>query len=677
MPYKAPDRIDELVTRYTGWVYACVHCNATNCAQVPLRMFQAKESRATKIRVPHRSLSQKQRSFLEASPTAQQYIRKAVDIEEVTDHPFIDLMTTVNPWTNQFDLLETLFMFLDLTGNEFWLLNKGRNNIPIEIWPLFPQFMSILPDKQKFIKGYEYQISNNPSPEKFTPDQIVHFKNPNPIDAFWGMGPLRAAAVAADLSIGYDTHEATLMKNGARPDMALVLPADSGSPDEAEMKSILGRWRQRHGGRNQGGLAILTGGAELKQITLTQREMEFIKGRQMTREELAAVFGVPLSKLTSDNVNRANALAGEKQYAADTILPRLRKVEQKINEQIIPVYQQQGLFVAFDNPVPDDMEFALKERDSNIRNGYTSINEERMADGLDPAPWGDEPGPITIQGGVQEEPVNSDTDKDKSLAKTLRTLSPLMMPRDFVDASFISDVQGFLKVLGDKALERFDTSGEVLVQKSPLDDWLAGWLDIDELEDDLAGRMAPYTRSTLVAAGSQAVLSVTDNTDFNPLAPQVSRSLRTHQRGAIKSILSTQRKKLREALAEGIAEGEGIPKLRKRLMEKYGDDITRYEATVIARTETIWAWNEGAVQGYIQSGVVTKKEWLTANDERTCQWCSEMDGTVVGVEGDFFDKGETFRGSDGGLLHFDYENIGHPPLHCQCRCTIIPVVEDF
>ena len=676
-PYSPPDKLGELVKRYTGWVYACVHCNAINCAQQPLRVFQAKESRATKIRVPHRQITSQQRKFLESSPSARPYLRKAVDVEEVTEHPFIDLLSTVNPWMNQFDLLETLFMFLDLTGNEFWLMQKGRNGIPTEIWPLFPQFMKIVPSKQRFVERYEYQIGSSPTPEKFKPEEIVHFKNPNPIDAFWGLGPLRAAIVAADLSIGYDAHEATLMKNGARPDMALVYPVDAGSPPEPDIQSIMGRWRQRHGGKNQGGLAVVTGGAELKQLTLSQREMEFIKGRKMTREELAAIFGVPLSKLTTENVNLANANAGEKQYATDALLPRLRKVEQKINEQIMPAYQQEGLFVAFDNPVPEDAEFALKERDSNIRNGYTSINEERIQSGLEPAPWGDEPGPITIQGGVQDEKPESKPDTDKARRKSLRTLPPLIQPRDFVDESFILSMERWLKNLGQKALENFDTSGEILVQKSALDDWLEGWLDIDELSDDLATRMAPYTRATLIGAGSQAIRTVSDNTDFNPLAPQVSRSLRKHQRGAIVSITATQQKQLRKILAEGIAEGEGIPALRKRLMEKYNEELTRYQATVIARTETIWAFNEGAVQGYIQSGVVTKKEWLTANDDRTCQFCSGMDGTVVGVEMDFFNLGETYRGSEGGLLHFEYENVGHPPLHCQCRCTIVPVVEEF
>lgn len=681
-PYRPPDKLKELVKRYTGWVYACAHLNAINCAQTPLRVYFAKESNSTQIKVPHRKLSKARRQYIERSPSTQQFVRKAVDVEEICEHPFLDLMNSVNPFFNQFDLLETLFMFMDLTGNEFWLLKNNPLGVPSEIWPLFPQFMSIIPDKQTFISGYEYKIAN--VVQKFNPEEIVHFKNPNPIDAFWGLGPLRAAILAADLSTGYNTHETTLMKNGARPDMALVLPVEAGTPGEPEMKKLLGRWRQRHGRGKQGGLAILTGGAELKQVTLSQREMEFLKGRKATREEIAAIFGVPLSKLTTENVNLANAKVGETQYGRDTILPRLRKAEQKINEQIIPVYEQPGLFVAFDNPVPDDQEQRLKERTENIKVGYSNINEERAVDGLEPVPWGEEPGPITSQGGVQDEPTNSDANADSVPKKRLskkapRTLSPLVLPSDYVSEMFVNAMERHIAKIGEAVAVGIEAEyADKAVVKSPIDDLISNWLDIDDLDAELQKTLMAFETGTLGTAGRAAIGQITSEVDFDVLNPRTQATIRTHTQRASVHINRTQTKRVRKVLSEGIAGGEGAAALRKRLIdEHFNEDLTRKQAERIARTEAIWAWNEGAVQGYKQSGVVTKKEWLTAEDERLCQFCEPMNGVIVGIEVNFFDRGEDFRGTEGGIMKFDYDNIGHPPLHPQCRCTIIPVVEDF
>lgn len=79
-------------------------------------------------------------------------------------------------------------------------------------------------------------------------------------------------------------------------------------------------------------------------------------------------------------------------------------------------------------------------------------------------------------------------------------------------------------------------------------------------------------------------------------------------------------------------------------------------AMLIARTETSLAHNEGAVQSYIDSGVVEGKEWLIASD--ACDECLPYNGEVVGVN-------ETF--SNGEYA---------PPLHPNCRCTTIPVIDE-
>ena len=54
-----------------------------------------------------------------------------------------------------------------------------------------------------------------------------------------------------------------------------------------------------------------------------------------------------------------------------------------------------------------------------------------------------------------------------------------------------------------------------------------------------------------------------------------------------------------------------------------------------------------------------------------------MNGKIVGVDESWFKTGEDFEGNEGGKLSFSYEDIGHPPLHPMCRCTIIPVLKEI
>jgi hypothetical protein len=87
------------------------------------------------------------------------------------------------------------------------------------------------------------------------------------------------------------------------------------------------------------------------------------------------------------------------------------------------------------------------------------------------------------------------------------------------------------------------------------------------------------------------------------------------------------------------------------------------------------ASNQASIEAYKQSGVVTKKVWVTHFDRRTCEWCKAMDGTVVSIEKSFFDQGSRFT-VDGQTMKLDYEIVEAPPLHSMCRCTVVPEVEE-
>ena len=64
-----------------------------------------------------------------------------------------------------------------------------------------------------------------------------------------------------------------------------------------------------------------------------------------------------------------------------------------------------------------------------------------------------------------------------------------------------------------------------------------------------------------------------------------------------------------------------------------------------------------------QSGVVDKKEWLTALDERTREWHTEANGQVVGINEKFIVAGEE--------LDCPGDPAASPENIINCRCTLI------
>jgi len=140
---------------------------------------------------------------------------------------------------------------------------------------------------------------------------------------------------------------------------------------------------------------------------------------------------------------------------------------------------------------------------------------------------------------------------------------------------------------------------------------------------------------------------------------------------------------LKEEIKTGMEIGESIPEITARVQGLF-EDMSTYRAQRIARTETIRASNYAAEESYRQSGVVTGKYWLIADDERTCGWCREMARRFnskhpIGIGENFLNFGDTlsYTDEDGKkhTMNIDYTDIRNPGLHPHDRCCIMPVID--
>lgn len=121
-------------------------------------------------------------------------------------------------------------------------------------------------------------------------------------------------------------------------------------------------------------------------------------------------------------------------------------------------------------------------------------------------------------------------------------------------------------------------------------------------------------------------------------------------------ISESTREFVRADVETAMREGWTNKELADNLVDNYAFSENR--AGMIARTETSFAANEGAMESYRASGVVEGKIWLTADDEL-------VDEEICAANGG--------QGEIG--LDDDFESGDHaPPAHPNCRCSIAPVV---
>jgi SPP1 gp7 family putative phage head morphogenesis protein len=107
---------------------------------------------------------------------------------------------------------------------------------------------------------------------------------------------------------------------------------------------------------------------------------------------------------------------------------------------------------------------------------------------------------------------------------------------------------------------------------------------------------------------------------------------------------------LRTQLMQGIEAGENMDKLTARVRDTF-DDMEKWRAERIARSETITAQERGNREVYKEAGF-DQKVWMANPD--ACDDCLALDGVVVGMDDQFF--------------HDSYSDGQTPPLHPNCRC---------
>lgn len=378
------------VLAYRSWIFAAANLNAVAVASQPLRLYVKNRSAGTKV-WRTRAASRRAKAYLGGSleqlPSRYAMTKAAEygdDYEVVEDsHPILTLLSKVNPYQNGFDATVLRVLFGELTGNAYvHPVLDPRLKIPVELWTMPSQYVEIMPGQsgEEFIKGYRYGATEEQKRENFyPPDEVIHFRRPNPSDLYYGMGKVEAAWGATIANEALHEMDTAFFANKARPDYLLVVKS-SAHPDELERLEVSIDEKLR-GSKRTGRFLTTTADIDLKPLSFPPKDLT---GREQIVEEIAAVFGVPVSMLKANDPNLASATVGFASWKQTTILPLLRMDEETLNQNLLPLFGiEDDAFLAYDNPVSEDERFAFEKLRSMVAGGIMTANEARMREGLE------------------------------------------------------------------------------------------------------------------------------------------------------------------------------------------------------------------------------------------------------------------------------------------------------
>jgi HK97 family phage portal protein len=551
--------------------------------------------------------------------------------EIVEDHPVLALLA--NPMGDgsltQNDLIQATVTYLDLEGEAYWeriWANKNRTEVAA-LWPMVdPRYVWAIPGETELIRGWVYRKSAKAI--VFDKRDLIAFRYFNPETPYYGLSPtevLRQAILADVKAIDWNR---LFFENDATPGMVLVTDQALTTSQAQEVEA---RWEAKHRGvGNAHRTHVFGSGLRPERYTPTHRDMQFLNLRAWSREEILAAYGVPpLIVGLYQETNRATAQTMRRLFWENAVIPRLGKIEQTLNAELVPDEDIQLFFDLSEiEALQEDVAEMAQIGVSLLAQGWTP-NEIRDWWGK-PQGEGEDLDRVFVPAGfipVGEVRTKS-ADKEETKGAQDRPLAgdpyAFVAPADPGGVILETVARAHLP----KLVEQGATHGAEILTKLGVDigsDWMQRYSFQPTIEE--------YTKWR----GAQLRRWLTDETQAEVL----------------------------DVIREGMRDGQGPQAIADRLREQF-DWMSRVRAERIARTETLTAVATGQHKLYEETGIEQRK-WLHALHGDSREGHKMLHGTVKPLDEPFVNP------ITGVSLAYPGDPAAGPAEVVNCRCAESPV----
>ncbi len=600
---------------------------------------------------------------------------QTLDNKPVEDHkdPSWQLLNRPNALQDRTGFFEASLVLLQLDGQVFWITLE-----PLSRQTETRRAVYIAQDSEMrpataggMLIGWHYRLGGAAT-EAFLPlDQVCRHYFFDPGNPLGGLSCIRAAQLSIDQHTFASQYNASVFQNGADP--GSIYETDQ-RPTPEQVRQIEDKIRENHGGTaNAKKPMVLWGGLKWKPGVQSLRDMDYIEGKKLTRDEILTVFKVPpviagIYETATLNNSREQVLL----FWDHRGVPLLRKVilagwNRFVQAQVDPskeLVENLSSIQALKEREIETLERILKFQDHMV-----PLNDLIAVYNLpiEPKPWGNVPlvqaGKLPIdvlfaeaaaglaaenepEGGTEEgiegpAVVREITDMRTLADEGLTGIQTAVEQRAATDADTRKARQIHRRWLasyaGLRRVARMRVRAFVLRQrdetqrrlrkvgmpegtearrhegaKGAIEEWLDKILftiDVENGKLTVLGRF--LMREGIGLGGAQAgkEAHVTEDWQFNLHAPAVRQRLE-RQAIRIRKVNNTTREMLRRTLVKGLDEGETLAEIGKRVAGAMNVRAGK-QTYRIAETEMHEAVAAGRHEGFRQASVEAQA-WLTS-----------------------------------------------------------------
>ncbi|MGD9649138.1 MAG: phage portal protein [Pirellulales bacterium] len=368
----------EELSKFRGWVFCAVRAIASRIAGLPI--------------VIERNVSMPRGS------------KSAGEWQPIEGHPLQKLLDDPCPIMTRWSLIFSLVANLELTGRGLVLIDQDDDGNEI-LWPIPTSWATPKHEYGDPFARWEVRPTNSAGMQVVVRDDMIYAAYPDPADPLGAVSPLEACGLAVIADERLQTSQTVAFDNGITPGLALILgnvasPADANARpllEKHQREQLINAVRTTYRGvlRSREPLILDALIRDVKPITTSPAEMDFMQSGRITKERILETFGVSEAILGNlIDANLASAEAAEGHFCKSTVAPKVELINRSLTEWLCPRYAKpnESLRIRLVLPEVVDRQNQRANVETLSRIGAITRNEARsMLEGLPPIAGGDVP----------------------------------------------------------------------------------------------------------------------------------------------------------------------------------------------------------------------------------------------------------------------------------------------
>lgn len=537
------------------------------------------------------------------------------------------------------------------------IVMDGRGRI--QLWPLIPDRVEPMRTKERNSLVYKIYLPDG-GHRILLADEVFTLKGLGyGLNSTYNVIQLFRESIG--LTLAAEEFGARFFGNGATMGGVLEHP---GSLGDDEFKHLRESMDERHKGlSNAHRMLILEEGMKYKEIAIPPEKAQFIETRKYQINDVARIIGVPPHKLAEmSQATFSNIEHQALEFTQDTINPWCVRWEQGLARQLLSDTEKQKYFFKHNlaGLLRGDFKTRMEGYSIGRQNGWLSANDIRELEDMNPVDNGDiyliplnmisadQAGKTPQLPEPEPEPTQSKEQRSKRSASRKR-LNDIYKPliRNAVE-EIIKRERADVMREAEKVFKKRDFFA--------FNEWLQNFYE--DHKDFMSRKITPVMTSFAEAVHAAAAEEIDTE-------PQMTERHRGFLNAYIAGFIARHTAKSSLKISELAKSTEPIEALEAEF-----DQVQATGIDAIANEQSIQAGAAFAKFTFMAAGI-TKLVWSANSD--ACEFCSSLDGKVVGIEESFAMSGESISSSTGANPPMAVgHNIGHPPLHAGCECSIIP-----